>query len=145
MAIDLCFYRERYNMDEDYYTGDRDIYCRLNFRTLHELKQAWGRLFKASNHWLEGETYSAWYSEGGTHNALLCGGAFDPSDMEYIEDAFDRVPFKDTTYRIRPEYIDNWGPDATADTVITGKELDMYARGWDMSRWELIEQLIEEE
>ena len=82
--IELRFYRERYNMDRDYYLGDDDIYCRLYFRDLDELKSHWKELFDANGNWLlAGETYSAW----GGEDDVLCGGAFDPGDIDYIEDA----------------------------------------------------------
>ena len=79
--IELRFYRERYNMDDEYYTGDDDIYCRLYFKTLNELTLKWDGLFEAENHWLEGETYSAWH-EG----KFVCGGSFDPGDISYIKE-----------------------------------------------------------
>ena len=80
--IELRFYRERYNMDDAYYTGEDDVYCRLYFKTLNELKLKWDGLMEAHNHWLEGETYSAWDENG----IFLCGGAFDPGDIDYIEE-----------------------------------------------------------
>lgn len=86
--IQLRFYRDRYNMDDRYYTGDDDIYCVLYFKTLNELRMKWHGLFEAENHWLEGETYSAWRNDG----ALLCGGAFDPGDIEYIVENYEQKP-----------------------------------------------------
>ena len=84
MPIELRFFRERYNMDEDYYAGNDDVYCRLYFKTINELKLKWQGLFEAENRLLEGETYSAWYDD-----YMLCGGAFDPSDIEYIEASYE--------------------------------------------------------
>ena len=105
--IELRFYRERYNMNSDYYTGDHDIYCRLYFKTLHELEMKWKTLFNTADHWLEGETYSAWYPEHGDSGVLLCGGAFDPGDIEYIANEFSNIPNRRRTYRIKPEFLDN--------------------------------------
>ena len=81
--IELRFYRERYNTDMDYYLGDEDIYCKLYFRSFDELKEKWNSIIGAHDHWLEGETYSAWDENGN----VLCGGAFDPGDINYIKDA----------------------------------------------------------
>ena len=79
MDIELRFYRERYNMDDDYCTGDKDIYARLYFKDLNDLKKKWKSLFNVNKHCLEGETYSAWYD-----NRPLCYGAFDPDDIDII-------------------------------------------------------------
>lgn len=84
MKIEFRFYRERYNMNRDYYSGDEDIYCRLYFLDLDDLKSKWKGLFNDNDHWLEGETYSAWSEDG----KILCGGAFDPGDIYYIEEAY---------------------------------------------------------
>lgn len=46
-------------------------------------------------------------------------------------------------YRIKPEYLDEWGEDVTADYVITQEELERLAREWDKSIDELLEQLEE--
>lgn len=49
------------------------------------------------------------------------------------------------TYKIKPEFLDLWGEDATEDTVITESDLEMIARGWEKSPEELLEQLIPQE
>lgn len=85
--IELRFFRERYKMDRDYYSGNRDVYCRLYFRTIDELESKWNRIMSADNHELEGETYSAWYKRGKIC-WILCGGAFDPGDIDYIVDEY---------------------------------------------------------
>ena len=46
------------------------------------------------------------------------------------------------TYKIKPEYIDLWGADATEDTIITDEDLEMIARGWEKNPDELKDQLI---
>lgn len=84
MGIELRFYRERYEMDDAYYAGTEDIYCRLYFRGIGELKELWETLMSAQDHWFEGETYSAWREDG----KFLCGGAFDPGDIDYIESEY---------------------------------------------------------
>ena len=105
--IELRFFRERYKTVPNYYTGDKDIYCRLYFQTLEELKEKWNQIMKAEGHYLEGETYSAWYIAnnedcrcdrvclyGGAFDpgdVCLCGGAFDPGDIEYISEEYKKA------------------------------------------------------
>ena len=48
---------------------------------------------------------------------------------------------KDEQYRIKPEYIDLWGDEANADTIISGEDLEMIARGWEKTIEEIIDQL----
>ena len=84
MVIRLRFYRERHNMDEAYYTGTEDIYKKIKLNDLNDLKLCWNALM----HDYEGETYSAWVGER-TCDDLLCGGAFDPGDIKYIEQAYN--------------------------------------------------------
>lgn len=76
--ITLRFYRERYNMDEDYYTGDKDIYAMIKYPRFFELQSDWKWLLEK----FAGETYSCWLED-----KLLCGGAFDPDDLAYIDEA----------------------------------------------------------
>lgn len=87
MGIELRFYRERYNTYYDYYTGTDDIYCRLYFTDFDELNEKWDELMSAHGHYLEGETYSAWDENG----KILCGGAFDPGDIDYIKEEYERI------------------------------------------------------
>lgn len=49
------------------------------------------------------------------------------------------------TYKIKPEYLDRWGEDATDDTVITEEQVEHFAREWGMKAWELQDQLIPED
>ena len=83
--IELRFYNERYNMDLDYYSGTDDVYLTLYFSSMLALRKAWDKMFDChityGGHFLEGETYSAWDEDG----KMLCGGAFDPGDIEIIE------------------------------------------------------------
>ena len=81
MEIELRFYRERYNMDEAYYTGTEGVYAVHHYKDIDELHDCWASLMR----FMEGETYSAWLGE-----FLLCGGAFDPGDFDYIEAAYVR-------------------------------------------------------
>ena len=46
------------------------------------------------------------------------------------------------TYKIKPEYLDLWGEDATEETIITDEDLEMIARGWEKTPDELMDQLI---
>lgn len=85
MKIHLRFYRERYNMDVDYYTGDEDIYRKVKLDDLDDLKRCWNALL----HDYEGETYSAWLGRRSCDD-LLCGGAFDPGDIDIIEEEYKK-------------------------------------------------------
>lgn len=83
MDIELRFFRERYDMDPNYYLGNNDVYCRLYFKDFAELKECWERLMTAHDYYLQGETYSAW-----CNGKVLCGGAFDPGDIEIIAENY---------------------------------------------------------
>lgn len=48
-------------------------------------------------------------------------------------------------FRIKPEFLDYWGSDATEETVVTMDDVEMIARGWEMDIEKVMEQLIEEE
>ncbi|MBR4352727.1 MAG: hypothetical protein IKQ01_06615 [Bacteroidales bacterium] len=45
-------------------------------------------------------------------------------------------------YKIKKEYLNLWGEEATEDTVITSDDLEMIARGWEKKPEELMDQLI---
>ncbi len=45
-------------------------------------------------------------------------------------------------YRIKPEFIDLWGDDANEETTVTGSELETFSSEWEMSKSDLLEQLI---
>lgn len=49
------------------------------------------------------------------------------------------------TYKIKPEFIDQWGADATEESIITEADLEMIARGWEMKPEDLLDQLIPQE
>ena len=49
------------------------------------------------------------------------------------------------TYKIKEEYLDLWGEDATEDTVITEDELEMITRVWDKTPADVMDQLIPQE
>ena len=46
------------------------------------------------------------------------------------------------TYKIKSEFIDLWGEDATIDTVLTENDLETICRGWDKPVNEILNQLI---
>lgn len=94
MAIRLRFYRQRYNMDYDYYTGDEDIYKRVKLDDLDDLKLCWPALI----HDYEGETYSAWAGQKSC-DYFLCGGALDPGDIDCIRNEFGKI--KEGLHEIR--------------------------------------------
>lgn len=113
MGIELRFYRQRYNMSRDYYTGDKGVYLTLYFPNEESLAKEWKKMFRTDvpyeGHWLEGETYSAWDDE----DNLLCGGAFDPDDLVLI------IP--DYVLKEKPEVSSNdwYGiPEMTIDEEI---------------------------
>ena len=81
MPIELRFYRQRYNMDQSYYTGTEDVYETHYYPDIEVLHDSWASLMR----FFEGETYSAWLND-----VLLCGGAFDPGDYYFIEEAYIR-------------------------------------------------------
>lgn len=96
--IELRFFHERYNVHHEYYSGDKDVYLRLYFNTPNELRRKWRSLFESCDHYLEGETYSAWDGDG----HMLCGGAFDPGDIDDIMDAVkDNCPVSDSDLRLQ--------------------------------------------
>ena len=47
-------------------------------------------------------------------------------------------------YIIKPEYIDNFGSEANAMTIIDSKEVERLAEEWGMKKSELREWLIEQ-
>jgi len=49
------------------------------------------------------------------------------------------------TYKIKPEYLDLWGEDATEDTVLTDDDLVTITRGWDKAPADVMDQLIPQE
>lgn len=87
MSIELRFYRQRFNMDKDYYSGEDDVYLTLYYPNIEALEDDWDNLInkKTGGYWLEGETYSAWDDD----DDMICGGAFDPDDIEIIKEHFE--------------------------------------------------------
>lgn len=46
------------------------------------------------------------------------------------------------TYHIKPEYLDQWGEDATEETVLTEDDVRSISLGWSMQDYEVEYQLI---
>lgn len=46
------------------------------------------------------------------------------------------------TYKIKPEFLDLWGEDATEDTILTEQDVEDIARGWDKTPADVMDQLI---
>ena len=46
------------------------------------------------------------------------------------------------TFKIKPEYIDLWGDEATTETELTLDDIEMIARGWDKTAADVIDNLI---
>lgn len=44
-------------------------------------------------------------------------------------------------YRIKPEFIDLWGDEATEETILTEEEVESIVRGWDKTLDDVIDQL----
>ena len=116
MCIELRFYRQRYNTNRSYYTGNNDVYLTLFFPNEEALVNEWKNMFRTDRpyegHWLEGETYSAWDDE----DNLLCGGAFDPDDLALIIPDLDTYKSKEETKM----KSDNWygTPEMTIEEEI---------------------------
>ena len=77
---EIRVYYTRFNMDPDYYMGDKGIAKRWKAKTPEELLKKW---------WLhldkyEGDTYSVWDGDD-----LITGGAYDPDDYMIIEEYFE--------------------------------------------------------
>ena len=49
------------------------------------------------------------------------------------------------TYKIKPEYLAQWGEDATEDTVLTMADIEAITRGWDLTPSDIMDQLIPQE
>lgn len=47
-------------------------------------------------------------------------------------------------YRIKPEYFEQWGSDATEETVLTLEEVKSFADEWETPIGELMSQLYED-
>ena len=98
-SIEFRFYRQRYNTDPAYYTGDKDVYLNFVYPTEESLLADWHNLFEKGfdGRILEGETYSAWDE----YDNLICGGAFDPDDINYILPNY-------TKKKEEEKKVDNW-------------------------------------
>lgn len=74
----LRFYNERFKTDRDYYEGYTDLQQVYIYASIETLKKNWEWMLES----YEGETYSIRTNSDGY---LLCGGAFDPDDIDIIE------------------------------------------------------------
>jgi len=81
MVIELRLYKERYNMDPSYYSGTECVYETRVYPDIDALHDDWASMMR----FYEGETYSAWIED-----RMVCGGALDPGDYDYIEAAYIR-------------------------------------------------------
>ncbi len=82
VRFEIRIFKERFNVDRDYYESDDDVRKRV-YCSLSELVNKWKELLVDN----EGETYAVWdhkYYDGRSN--LVIGGAYDPGDIEYIED-----------------------------------------------------------
>lgn len=46
------------------------------------------------------------------------------------------------TYRIKPEYLTQWGDNATEETVLTWDDIEMITHGWGKTPADVMDQLI---
>ena len=46
------------------------------------------------------------------------------------------------TYKIKPEFLELWGEDATEETILTEQDVEDIARGWDKTSADVMDQLI---
>lgn len=46
------------------------------------------------------------------------------------------------TYRIKPEYLSQWGDNATEETVLTWDDIEMITHGWEKTPADVMDQLI---
>ena len=62
----------------------------------------------------------------------------------YLKDLIrkDMKGAKTMTYKIKPEFLDLWGSDATEETVLTDDDIEMITRGWDKTPADVMDQLI---
>jgi len=58
------------------------------------------------------------------------------------EKKMDKNTLGGKKYKIKPEYLDLWGDDATEETIITEAELEMITRGWEKEPDDVMDQLI---
>lgn len=77
------------------------------------------------------------------------------ADTEYrcetLEDAADTAyalwgktwgwNFEWVEYGIKPEFLDQWGPDAYTDTTLNAGEIGAFCRGWEKDGTEVMDQL----
>lgn len=45
-------------------------------------------------------------------------------------------------YKVKPEFFDLWGEETTEGTILTEKDVEEIARGWDKTVDDVIDQLI---
>lgn len=88
---EIRIYNERYNVDRNYYTGNEDIKKSVWCDTPTNLVDKWYELLKTE----EGETYSVWDH---TVNDIIVGGAFDPNDIDWINDYYFNTDEEDDDY-----------------------------------------------
>lgn len=44
-------------------------------------------------------------------------------------------------FKIKPEYLDQWGPEATEDTIVGWDTIEMVSRQWEKPIYEVLDQL----
>lgn len=70
--------------------------------------------------------------------------------VEFVTDNGHQVPLcwqklKEARYRIKPEFIDGWGPYHSDEDVMTMDQIKAAAEGWDMSIDDIMAQVYPDE
>ena len=78
--FEIRVYYSRYNIDSDYYLGNKGIKRKWKAKTVEELIKKWAKHLDE----FEGDTYSVW--EG---DECIIGGVYDPNDYLEICDQYD--------------------------------------------------------
>lgn len=78
---EIRVYYTRYNMDPNYYGGTKGVWRRWKAKTPEELIRKWKEHLEK----YAGDTYSVWDLNTGD---MITGGAYDPGDVDYIEEYF---------------------------------------------------------
>ena len=78
---EIRIFNERFNMDPNYYEGNKDVKIKIQCETSKELIEKWEELLETE----EGETYAVWEING-NDSGIIVAGAFDPNDIGIIQE-----------------------------------------------------------
>lgn len=80
MKYEIRIFKERFNINPDYYQGNEDVWKRIFADNKTALCHKWIENYKE----YEGETYSVWDGD-----QMIVGGPFDQSDIDTILEYLD--------------------------------------------------------